>query len=231
MIPIKVYLSLSQLTVHRSPAANHLRRSKRSLLTQTTVSCLFFLFSIVTAKELPLEVYLQKVIQASYERVDLGLRSDEIDVQRRQLTAEYLPSLTYSLNSTQSEQGPRDVFVGSIPIRQPATSYEYHSTSLNLSQQLFDWGNSFRKKKKLSLEENALKADYLQQARVIAEQAISLYYQLSEATAVYELLKQELSDTRKQQMTWLTAVLNRLRINYGSILRLMKYYPESVPKG
>jgi outer membrane protein TolC len=152
------------------------------------------------AQELPLDVYLQKVLQAGYERVDFGLRSDEIAIQRSQLTAEYLPSLTYSLNSTQSEQGPRDVFVGSLPFHQPATSYEYHSTSLNLSQQVFDWGNSFRKKKKFNLEKAELKADYRQQARGIAEQAISLYYQLSEATAVYELLKQELSDTQKQQM-------------------------------
>ncbi|MFQ6614494.1 MAG: TolC family protein [Fidelibacterota bacterium] len=153
----------------------------------------------LTAGDLTLELVLQKVVRASYERFDLELQTDEINARRRQLTADYLPSIASSLISTQSEQGPRDVFVGSIPFRQPATSYAYHSASLNLSQPIFDWGNTVRKRKKLQLEAGALKMDYLQKARRVADQAITIYFQLSEATEIHSLLRQELSDARRQQ--------------------------------
>ena len=155
---------------------------------------LIILCSALIAEEITLDVYLQKVIQASSERYEVGLQTDELDAQKRQLTAGYFPALSYSLNLSQSEQGPRDVFVGSVPISQPATTYEYHSTALNLSQQFFDWGNSFRKKERLKLNKDAIESDFLRCARMLAEQALILYFQLVEANEILEILKQELSE-------------------------------------
>ncbi|MBC8185581.1 TolC family protein [candidate division KSB1 bacterium] len=157
---------------------------------------LIILCSALIAEEITLDVYLQKVIQASYERYEVGLQTDEIDAQKRQLIAGYFPALSYSLNLSQSEQGPRDVFVGSVPISQPATTYEYHSTALNLSQQFFDWGNSFRKKERLKLNKDAIESDFMLRARTLTEQALILYFQLVEANEILEILKQELSETQ-----------------------------------
>lgn len=160
---------------------------------------LIILCSALIAEEITLDVYLQKVIRASYERYEVGMQIDEIDAQKSQLTAGYFPALSYSLNLSQSEQGPRDVFVGSVPISQPATTYEYHSTALNLSQQFFDWGNSFRKKERLKLNKDAIESDFLQRARTLTEQALTLYFILVEANEILEILKLELSETQKLQ--------------------------------
>lgn len=166
------------------------------------------IISWISANEITLTEYLNKVIKTSYERVELGLQTNEIEAQKRQFMMDYLPSVSYSLNSSQSQQGPREVFVGSVPISQPATDYEYHSTSLNLSKQIFDWGNSFRKKKSLSLKENLTKTDYKYQTRLLIEQIIPFYFQLSEAIEIHEILKQELSDAQKQK-TYLDELVNR----------------------
>lgn len=179
---------------------NYLFKYQISNIIFRILSFLLIILSAAFTQELTLETYLQKVIMASYERAELGLQIDEIDAQRKQLAAEYFPALSYSLNTTQSEQGPREVFIGSIPISQPATSYEYHSTSLSLSKQIFDWGNSIRKKKKFNFKKEAINADFLRQARSISEQAISLYFRLAEAGEIIDILTQELSDTQTQQM-------------------------------
>lgn len=166
------------------------------------------IFSIVSANEITLNEYVKKVIQVSYERVELGFQTDEIEAQKRQFMMDYLPSISYSLNSSQSQQGPREVFVGSVPISQPATDYEYHSTSINLSKQIFDWGNSFRKKKSLNLKKNLIKTDYQYQTRLLIEQIIPYYFQLSEAIKIHEILQQELSDAQKQKI-YLDELVNR----------------------
>lgn len=182
--------------------------NKLSKIFQHLNILLILLPIMISAKDITLNEYVKKVIHTSYERVELGLQTDEIEAQKRQFMMDYLPSVSYSLNSSQSQQGPREVFVGSVPISQPATDYEYHSTSLNLSKQIFDWGNSFRKKKSLSLKENLMKTDYKYQTRLLIEQIIPFYFQLSEAMEINKILKQELSDAQKQK-TYLDELVNR----------------------
>ncbi len=156
-----------------------------------------FLFSSPFAQALTLDGYIKKVLAADISLKEARLQENEIAAQKKQLVAERLPSFSYLITGSQSQQGPRDVFVGSVPVAQPATSYEYYSTSLGLSHQLFDYGNSFRRKKSLNYNRDALKSDYKVKARALINNATAVFLDLMAAEENLRLYKEEIIDMRR----------------------------------
>lgn len=156
-----------------------------------------FLFSSPFAQSLTLDGYIKKVLVADISLKEARLQENEIAAKKKQLAAERLPSFSYSITGSQSQQGPRDVFVGSVPVAQPATSYEYYSTGLSLTHQLFDYGNSFRRIKSLNYNRDVLKSDYRVKARVLINNAASVFLDLMAAEEILRLYKEEIIDMRR----------------------------------
>jgi len=166
------------------------------------------LLALVGAEELTPDAFIEKVLAANLQIADTRLRFDELNARQSQLKSEWLPSLSYSLNSSQSKQGPRDVYVGSVPISQPATTYEYHSTSLSLTQQLFDYGNSLRKMKSVGYNRDVVRSEYVQNCRELITRAQEVFYRLAEAEEVGRLYEEELAEV-KQQLRQVTDLVRK----------------------
>lgn len=180
------------------------------LFNKILIYCII-IFSVAYTDELTFDMYMKKAISADINLDEAKFQYEELRSKNNQWFAEYIPSLSYGINSTRSKQGPREVFVGSIPFTQPATSYEYHSSSISLSHQIFDFGNSFRKKKILSLDAEKIKYDYLQKAHIHTEQAITIFFQLAKAEEILELYKENLKEIQHQQIYLNEAVENGVR--------------------
>ena len=171
-------------------------------------SVYFLLLTITLAGELTPDAFIEKVLAANLQIADTRLQFDELNARRNQLKSGWLPSLSYSLNSSQSRQGPRDVFVGSVPISQPATTYEYHSTSLSLTQQLFDYGNSLRKMRSVGYNRDVIRSEYVQNCRDLIIRAQEVFYRLAEAEEIRRLYEEELTEV-KQQLRQVTDLVRK----------------------
>lgn len=148
--------------------------------------------------ELSVDSFIHKVLAKDTGKEETKLTFEELDARRSQLKAGWFPSLSYSMNSVESQQGPRELFIGSVSIPQPATTYYWHSSSLNMKYQLFDYGNSLRKMKGLRANLDAARYEHLRKSRDLIVKALDAFYQAAEAEELKQLYEEELAELNRQ---------------------------------
>ena len=144
------------------------------------------------------EEYLNTVLSKNSNREELSLQNEENLTQQRQIMSQRFPTISSYLNSYQSQQGPRDVYLGGEIYQQPATSYESHYVGLNFREQLFDYGNSIRKNQKVNRIKLSQEAQYLENSRQLCIKAGNAYLDLASVLTTKDLLCSELSDLQDQ---------------------------------
>ncbi len=148
--------------------------------------------------ELSVHSFIHKVLAKDTGKEETKLTLEEMDARRSQLKAGWFPSLSYSMNSVESQQGPRELFIGSVSIPQPATTYYWHSSSLNMKYQLFDYGNSLRKMKGLRANLDAVRYEHLRKCRGLIVIALDAFYQTAEAEELKQLYEEEFAELNRQ---------------------------------
>lgn len=104
---------------------------------------------------------------------------------------EYYPELNLGISATQTEQGPREVYLGAESILQPGQALGYHSAGVDLSYTLFDWGNRSRKKKALLKVQAGKREALVVVKRRVLEDAFNAYTGMLTSGELVELLEEE----------------------------------------
>jgi|GEM_PF-5170889 len=120
----------------------------------------------------------------------------------------YLPALSLGFSSSRNEQGPRQVYLGAEPFEQSGQSYFYHSTGLNLSYVLFDWGNRHRKSRAFEEQSHSKQWALVQAQREALQEAFSTYCDLLAAQEALQLIEEEQTMLERQH-TLVSRLANR----------------------
>lgn len=159
---------------------------------------IFIITAYIFGGELSVDSFIHKVLAVDIGKEETELTFEELHARRSQLKAGWFPSLSYSMNSIESQQGPRELFIGSVSIPQPATTYYWHSSSLNMNFQLFDYGNSLRKMKGLGATLDAARYEHFRKSRDLIIKALDVFYQAAEAEELKQLYEEEFVELNRQ---------------------------------
>lgn len=157
------------------------------------------------------QICIKRVLENHPDMEDAQLSIREIEVQKDLQYGKRLPSLSFSASSSRNEQGPRDVYLGAQPFRQPGSIFQYHSTSLSLSYLLFDWGNRSREKATLIKSKENNEAQLLARRRQLMIEAFTTYCELLKTNDLLDLYRQELESLKKRETLVKSLITTGLR--------------------
>ncbi|MBC8321324.1 MAG: TolC family protein [Bacteroidetes bacterium] len=149
---------------------------------------------LVLAKKYSLEDCISLGLANRHIQEQIMLDNLYIAEQNSQLMQEWIPALSFSANGFRAEQGIRSEYLGSQEFEQPAATYGYYTSSIHLSNKIFDWGNSLRKKNRINFVDNSLRQLNISEKRELVDYIQNLYLTLSKNIEMQLLFDTEMTD-------------------------------------
>ena len=145
---------------------------------------------------------LQDCIQIALQnKADVRIARDQMRIagaQRQAAWGAYLPSLSFSLRGSQTEQGVGRRFFSGIEFTAPASRREYYSSGLSLNQPLFTGGRLLNAKKYADLNYVQAQVGYEATREQVILDVTNAYFEVLRSREFVRVYEQTLESSEAQ---------------------------------
>jgi len=193
---------------------------------QTTMSQTFAQTTMSQTSTAPRDsLTLEECIQLALQnKADVKIAHDQVRMADAQLEAawgNFLPSVNFSLRGSRNVQGEGRRFFSGLEFTAPASTREYYSSGLSLSQPIFTGGRLLNNRKYAMLNSQQADIGYANTKEQVIMDVVSAYFQVLRAREFVRVYESTLESSQAQ------VDLVKERYNLGAVAQSDVYKAQT----